>query len=198
MFVCKKCDLSKAVDDFRFHKRGYRIGACRECENAYAREWTMRDPEKYRRCKRESMAQQRAKDPETSRQKQRVWRTANRERINERFRERWYERFFANRAKRLNNTGLAFDLWKLWKRQRGRCALTGRRLTRENVELDHIVPKVKGGTHDISNLRWTLKEANRAKRDLSDAEFLALCSDCVRWIGRRVEMVESLVTERLS
>ncbi len=70
-------------------------------------------------------------------------------------------------------------LWSLWKEQRGRCALTGIRLTRENCELDHIVPFSKGGTHERSNLRWLQKDVNQAKRALSDVEFIKMCRDVV-------------------
>jgi len=84
------------------------------------------------------------------------------------------------------------DLARLWKLQRGQCAMTGRRLTRDTAHLDHIVAKARGGTDAIGNLRWVCTEANLAKRELSDAEFLALCSDVMAWIGNRIAMVEAI------
>ena len=94
-------------------------------------------------------------------------------------------RFFQYRAKHFNGSHKTFltakQLWSLWKSQRGKCALTGRKLTLEVYpEVDHIIPKSKGGTHEINNLRWVIKSINRIKRDTLDAEFIALCRDVVQ------------------
>jgi hypothetical protein len=67
------------------------------------------------------------------------------------------------------------QLAQLWKFQRGVCALTGVRLNREIASIDHVIPLVRGGTSTIENLRWVTYSVNLAKRDLSDAEFIALC-----------------------
>jgi 5-methylcytosine-specific restriction endonuclease McrA len=126
-------------------------------------------------------------------------RDADREGVKQR-RKDWYERtkaargpvrnalmqrrFFYARSINLRGPGKATarDLATLWKAQRGICALTGRRLDR-SAEIDHIIPKVRGGSHKIGNLRWVVKDANRAKRDLLDADFIALCRDIVRRAG---------------
>lgn len=71
----------------------------------------------------------------------------------------------------------------MWKAQRGLCALTRRRLTRENAHLDHVWSRARGGGDSIENLRWTVDAANLAKRDMSDAEFFALCLDVVATRG---------------
>lgn len=67
----------------------------------------------------------------------------------------------------------------LWKRQKGICPVTGRRLNRENVQLDHIIPIKRNGTSDIGNLRWVHRDVNYAKRDLLDEDFISLCFDVV-------------------
>ena len=87
--------------------------------------------------------------------------------------------FFEKRAR--NGSSLGYSvlsakmLWSLWKEQKGRCALTGVKLGRDNSELDHIVAISKGGTGERSNLRWLHRDVNQAKRALSDLEFLDLC-----------------------
>jgi 5-methylcytosine-specific restriction endonuclease McrA len=88
--------------------------------------------------------------------------------------------WFAARAQNLRGTGhaTARDLGAMWKRQRGRCALTGRRLDR-TAEIDHIIPRALGGRDTPANLRWVVKSANRAKRDLLDEDFIALCRDVI-------------------
>ena len=87
--------------------------------------------------------------------------------------------------RRFNPDVTAEDIKALWDSQDGRCALTGRRLD-DHAELDHIIPRTRGGTHDLSNLRWVCGEANRAKRNLTDEEFLSLAADVVEYLGRRI------------
>lgn len=93
-------------------------------------------------------------------------------------------RFFYARSVNLRGLGKATarQLATLWKAQRGLCALTGRRLDR-SAEIDHVIPKGRGGSHAIGNLRWVVKDANRAKRDLLDADFIQLCREIVRRAG---------------
>ena len=77
----------------------------------------------------------------------------------------------------------ARDLLFLWKRQRGLCSLTGERLTRENAEIDHIIPTSRGGTNGLSNLQWAIKEPNRSKQGMLISEFVAMCSKIVNYAG---------------
>lgn len=79
------------------------------------------------------------------------------------------------------------ELAKLWKRQRGKCVLTGRRLNRTSAQLDHIIPVIKGGSGLIANLRWVHRDVNYAKRDLSDADFYALCHEVVAALSHSEE-----------
>jgi 5-methylcytosine-specific restriction endonuclease McrA len=91
-------------------------------------------------------------------------------------------RFFENKARSgayRYSVKFAQQLAFLWKRQRGFCVLTGRRLNRYNAEIDHIVPRSKGGTEDIQNLRFLHRDVNQAKRALSDKDFLLLCQEVV-------------------
>jgi 5-methylcytosine-specific restriction endonuclease McrA len=74
----------------------------------------------------------------------------------------------------------ARDLWKIAKKQRLVCPLTGRYLTRKNISVDHIIPVSKGGTNDLSNLRFVDYHANLAKAKFSEAELLALAKDIVK------------------
>ena len=187
MFVCKKCEIEKAVEEYRVHKRGYRIGSCRECERAYQRKWSQLDPEKYRRRKRESMAKQRASNPELSRAYARVHYQANREHIAAKHRDYARHRFFWTKAMKLKgkNRATPQQISSLWKLQRGKCALTGRRLDR-SAQLDHKIAKARNGQDHIENLQWLCMEANLAKRALSDEQFILLCNDVMRWIGERI------------
>ncbi len=89
-------------------------------------------------------------------------------------------KFFYSRAKvfRFKNTSSvvsAKDLWRLWHKQKGFCALTGISLTRENAQIDHKISALRGGCHVIENLQWVTKDVNHAKQRLTSEEFIALC-----------------------
>jgi hypothetical protein len=71
-------------------------------------------------------------------------------------------------------------LHQLLSEQDGRCALTGRNLTPENVELDHRQPRSKGGEHSLSNVQLVVIEANRAKGNMDLEAFVLLCNDVAR------------------
>lgn len=84
----------------------------------------------------------------------------------------------------------AKDFAHIWKQQRGLCALTGERLTIGNCHLDHKLPITRGGTHELSNLRWVTERVNRGKHNLTDSEFILLCNSVAEWIGRRIVAYE--------
>ena len=70
-----------------------------------------------------------------------------------------------------------------------KCYLSGRDIDLDNASsfhFDHIVPKSKGGTHDLDNLGLCVPEANVAKGELSVDEFIALCKDVLEHNGYQV------------
>ena len=144
-----------------------------------------------RESKKLHMQRKRHEDPSAVREYQRRLRQQNPERSRERNRRYLKKRFFWSRATKLKGSSKAthIDLARIWRSQKGLCALTGRKLDR-SAQVDHIIPKAKGGDDRKENLRWVCKQANLARRELSDAEFLRLCSDVVSWIGERIELSE--------
>jgi len=69
------------------------------------------------------------------------------------------------------------------------CALTGRPLSWNNpqeYEYDHILPIARGGTACLDNLQIVCTDANRAKNDLTEEEFLDLCKEVVLHAGYKV------------
>ncbi len=139
-----------------------------------------RTTEQTRESKRKSMAARRAGDIEGSRAYQMNHYFRNHERNKQVMLAYQKRRFFWRKAQKLKGVGRAEtrDLAKLWKAQKGRCALTGRRLDR-SAQLDHITPIARGGDDTPTNLQWLCKHANLAKRDLTDAEFLGLCREVI-------------------
>jgi 5-methylcytosine-specific restriction endonuclease McrA len=95
--------------------------------------------------------------------------------------------FFRWRARNWSRKGsvTAWQLMCLWKKQRGLCALSGRKLGRD-AHLDHIVPLSRGGSSGIENLRWLDPIINQARQNMTDEQFLAMCNQVAEWIGRRV------------
>lgn len=62
------------------------------------------------------------------------------------------------------------------------CYLTGEKidLTQpQTYELDHKIPKSKGGLNDLNNLGLCTTQVNRAKYDSSVDEFVAMCKKVV-------------------
>lgn len=78
----------------------------------------------------------------------------------------------------------ASNLWHIAKKQNCRCALTGRRLTNENISPDHIICLSHGGKTEVNNIRLVTKESNVARNCLSDTEFIQLCMDVVEYRTR--------------
>jgi 5-methylcytosine-specific restriction endonuclease McrA len=193
VFICTNCEVEKSAEAYRIHKKGYRVGKCRLCENAYQREWSLQNRDICLKRKRESMARHRAANPQAARDYRNAYHAANRAVQTAKMRAYYGRRFFWGRAMKLrgDRRATAKDLARLWWQQRGRCALTGRRLDR-TAQIDHIVPKARGGTDAVHNLRWTCEAVNIAKRHMTDAEFVALCSDVMAWIERGVQVAEAV------
>ena len=177
--VCSRCGVKKSGS--MFGARAKTLDGlsywCNQCGSEYQQRHYYSNLEVNRQRKREWMAKQR-EDPEKRREineRNRATYFLRKQRTRESQREMWQRRFFWARAQKIGSVRLGPELAKLWHKQRGCCALTGIRLNRENAHLDHILPKARGGTNDISNLRWTCNTVNRAKHDLTDEEFFRIC-----------------------
>ena len=53
----------------------------------------------------------------------------------------------------------------------GCCAYCGRRITFRELDIDHFVPKSKGGGNELQNLFPSCQRCNRMKADLTIEEF---------------------------
>lgn len=64
------------------------------------------------------------------------------------------------------------------------CYLTGRTIDlseKGSYELDHIIPKSRGGGNTIENMGLTCTIANRCKSSLTDQEFITLCKEVAKF-----------------
>ena len=60
---------------------------------------------------------------------------------------------------------------ELMKRQNNTCVYCGYRRRATSLDIDHIIPAVKGGSNDISNLQVICRPCNQRKGDQTDEEF---------------------------
>lgn len=94
-------------------------------------------------------------------------------------------RYFLCKAMRFNvNYGsnhpvkeFALFLWHTYHRQKGRCAISGHRLTPKDIQIDHIIPRNPEYNNDYSNLRLVCKKANQAKNNMTDEVFKQFITD---------------------
>jgi len=61
--------------------------------------------------------------------------------------------------------------YEVLKRARYRCELCGISAEEKATEVDHIIPRNKGGTDDISNFQALCYSCNATKRDRDDTDF---------------------------
>jgi 5-methylcytosine-specific restriction endonuclease McrA len=73
-----------------------------------------------------------------------------------------------------------FDLWKMAKKQECKCPYSGRKLENGNIHLDHIIPKSKGGSNNISNLQLLPGEINTMKWNILPDEFVKICKEITK------------------
>jgi len=75
--------------------------------------------------------------------------------------------------------------FEVLKRSGGRCELCGTSSRDNQIDVDHIVPRAKGGSNDISNLQALCRTCNAQKRDRDDTDF-APSTKVTRTANRRV------------
>jgi len=74
--------------------------------------------------------------------------------------------------RRMNSEAIAGSIrYEILKRSSGRCEACGISSDERAIDIDHIVPKSKGGSNDKSNLQALCYKCNRQKRDTDDTDF---------------------------
>jgi len=74
-----------------------------------------------------------------------------------------------------------------------KCALTGKEIDiskSKTYHFDHIIPTSKGGKNSLDNLQLLTKEANMAKSDMLNDDFIALCIDVIKNHGYTINKTE--------
>ena len=69
------------------------------------------------------------------------------------------------------------ELQELFNKQLGKCYYSGLPIEiRKNAQLDHTVPRNRGGENTIDNLRWVHEIVNQMKSDIPEDQFLQFCA----------------------
>lgn len=182
--ICSICKIEKPICEFgpRHGKLNARA-SCRSCDAAYQRAYRRRNLEKCRKRNRECEAGRRA-DPKTRERileiQRKCYKNGGREYQQVYLADLKKTNFFRWKARKSYVKLTEHELRQLWDRQDGRCALTGCLLD-NGAELDHIIPRTRSGGDNYENMRWLCVDANQAKRNLLDGEFLRLCREVISW-----------------
>jgi 5-methylcytosine-specific restriction endonuclease McrA len=64
----------------------------------------------------------------------------------------------------------SFSARGIWERDRGICQYSGRKLRREEANIDHVVPRSRGGTSSWENCVLSHREINSRKADRTPEE----------------------------
>jgi 5-methylcytosine-specific restriction endonuclease McrA len=161
--VCTKCATPYIVTSH--------YALCAACYRAFKRKWVKENQEhenlrrkacrarnlnSYRLVGRRSMAKRLAEDPEKINSIRKIWRAANPEKMRIMDAKK--------KAKRRNapigefNLNDWFQLLKIWGHKCAYCGHHDLLLTK-----DHMIPLVRGGSHDVSNIVPACKRCNSSK-----------------------------------
>lgn len=67
--------------------------------------------------------------------------------------------------------------FRVLKEAKGRCALCGATRDERTLDVDHIIPRSRGGRTEYENLQVLCSKCNRSKQDKDDSDFRSLLED---------------------
>jgi 5-methylcytosine-specific restriction endonuclease McrA len=177
MKVCPKCKVSRPLD--RYYPSG---GMCKDCRNAYYREYRSKNREEWNAYQREYHRRYDKENPE----KRRSWqRRSNRKRWKSGKSRKsllaWLEkhptymkRFSVRRRSLLRGaTGnvSAEDLRIITEECQWKCTYCKIPLTPKTATYDHVIPIARGGLHVKENLTLACHSCNSSKKDRTPEEW---------------------------
>ena len=178
MRTCKKCGIEKALADFIPNQRlkDGREYECKACAQARQIRWRHENPDGARAIRNRWAAN----NPEQVKLINQNYYQANRDKVKTSARawrkanpQRWAEILRINRLRRESRKrGAAnFDVSvkDLRRLLNSSCSVLGCKST--DIQIDHIVPVARGGSHGIGNLQPLCGHHNASKNDRTWMEF---------------------------
>lgn len=163
--ICSSCNLYKDRENFFAHPSGFNgLGPrCKECISVFYKTPQSKSVKKALYNKRKDSHE--------------CVRCGSSELVNNVFcKSCWFESQAAN----FGGMKQFSSLLELWESQNGRCFYSDEVLIPGfNASLDHQVPKSRGGSDEISNLKWVHIQINLMKSDMTHEEFLIKCQKIV-------------------
>ena len=168
--ICKKCNDTKT---------GAHVSYCKNCYNEYKRNWYLAHREQeISRCAEynknnphvpaASMRRYRKKNPEKSKEYTNTWRSENKDRVYIYGTKKTAKRRLAINATIDKITAAEWRKIKLL--HMNKCAYC--LMEFKNLTMDHIVPLVKGGSHNKNNIVPACKSCNSSKQARDQLEFV--------------------------
>lgn len=160
-FQCADCNLTKPRGEFPRRNKG----RCYECHRAASKaggrlrraEWREANREKCRASSRNAQRVRRSADPEAAREKDRKWRRENPDAARAKIHR------YAMRVRQNGGEFSAEEWAEVKRRQNYRCPRCGRAEPEIKLTVDHVIPVSKGGRNDASNLQALCGRCNSSK-----------------------------------
>lgn len=163
MKKCTKCLIEKELDCF-YYRCNKPESRCKSCMYEKNKEYNQKNPDKIRESKRKCRQKYKQRDNKNRNIYKKIHKFKTlAERAN------WHS------LKKSDNERISYlDLYKIAKRQKLICPVSGIKLTAENISVDHIIPFSNGGKNIPENIRLVDWNINQMKNCHTEKEFLEI------------------------
>jgi 5-methylcytosine-specific restriction endonuclease McrA len=161
---CRICNIEKPITDYNQsnNKDGHR-SECKECQSEIYRTWYLNNAERqrnktkvWRKENPEKVAEQKKrsykKNPQAQHIRNKRWKESNPLKVQ--------EQDLRRRARILNNGTYEVTVKELSKIKNSICLYCG---SNKNITVEHVIPVSRGGTHSIGNLVPACGSCNYSK-----------------------------------
>lgn len=169
---CRRCETTKTIECFAKNKgtKDGHVNICKDCNRGYAKQhyqenkqeyvdkaasWQKKNKRKSQKQKVESARRYREKNPEKTRAYSRQYKLDHPQQFAE------YEN--RRRARKVTTQVEVIDRREIYARDNGCCHLCKLPVTFAEMELDHVKPLSRGGSHTRENLKVSHSTCNRRK-----------------------------------